>query len=198
MAHHKFPPLKNYELIEHTADIGIRVKGKDLNDLFKNSASAMFDIIAEKKESPVIKQTKMEPTWAISFRGSYGRNTQAATTHPHSKGSRSLRARKDFTKKKLRVLNFRPRSIKIEQKADNLEELLVNWLNELLSLSATKELIFSKFRINKIDKNTLQAVVIGEDIKNYRVNTEVKAATYHELRIGQVEGGWQAEVIFDV
>jgi len=146
MAHHKFPPLKNYELIEHTADIGIRVKGKDLNDLFKNSASAMFDIIAEKKESPVIKQRK----------------------------------------------------IKIEQKADNLEELLVNWLNELLSLSATKELIFSEFRINKIDKNTLQAVVIGEDIKNYRVNTEVKAATYHQLKLEEAKGGLQAELIFDV
>ena len=146
MAHHKFPPLKNYELIEHTADIGIRVKGKDLKALFKNSASAMFDIIAERKESSVIKQKK----------------------------------------------------IKIEQKADNLEELLVNWLNELLSLSATKELIFSEFRINKIDKNTLQAVVIGEDIKNYRVNTEVKAATYHQLKLEEAKGGLQAEVIFDV
>jgi len=146
MAHHKFPPLKNYELIEHTADIGIRVKGKDLKALFKNSASAMFDIIAERKESSVIKQKK----------------------------------------------------IKIEQKADNLEELLVNWLNELLSLSATKELIFSEFRINKIDKNTLQAVVIGEDIKNYRVNTEVKAATYHQLKLEEAKGGLQAELIFDV
>jgi len=146
MAHHKFPPLKNYELIEHTADIGIRVKGKDLKALFKNSASAMFDIIAERKESSVIKQKK----------------------------------------------------IKIEQKADNLEELLVNWLNELLSLSATKELIFSEFRINKIDKNILQAVVIGEDIKNYRVNTEVKAATYHQLKLEEAKGGLQAEVIFDV
>jgi len=146
MAHHKFPPLKNYELIEHTADIGIRVKGKDLKSLFKNSASAMFDIIAERKESSVIKQKK----------------------------------------------------IKIEQKADNLEELLVNWLNELLSLSATKELIFSEFRINKIDKNTLQAVVIGEDIKNYRVNTEVKAATYHQLKLEEAKGGLQAELIFDV
>ena len=92
---------KNYELIEHTADIGIRVKGNDLKDLFKNAASAMFDIMAEKKEPKAAKQAK----------------------------------------------------IKIEQKAENLEELFVNWLNELLSLSATKELIFSGFQMNKIDKN---------------------------------------------
>ncbi len=137
---------KNYELIEHTADVGIKVKGNDLKDLFKNAASAMFDIIAEKKEPKAAKQAK----------------------------------------------------IKIEQKAENLEELFVNWLNELLSLSATKELIFSDFQINKLDENTLQAVVIGDDFKNYKVNTEVKAATYHQLKIEEAKTGWQAEVIFDV
>jgi SHS2 domain-containing protein len=138
--------VKTYELIEHTADIGIRVKGSDLKELFRNAAAAMFDIIAEKKEPEIKKQAE----------------------------------------------------IKIKQKADNLEELFVNWLNELLSLSATKELIFSGFQINKVDKNTLQAVAMGEDIKNYKVNTEIKAATYHELKLEKSSGGWQAEVIFDV
>jgi len=146
MAHKIIFCEKKDELIEHTADKGIRVKGNDLKELFRNAASAMFDIIAEKKRPEIKKQSE----------------------------------------------------VRIEQKADNLEELFVNWLNELLSLSATKEMIFSEFRINKIDKNTLQAVVIGEDIKNYRVNTEVKAATYHQLKLEEAKGGWQAEVIFDV
>ena len=137
---------KTYELIEHTADVGIKVKGNDLKELFRNAAAAMFDIIAEKKEPEIKKQAE----------------------------------------------------IKIKQKADDLEELFVNWLNELLSLSATKELIFSGFQINKIDKNTLQAVAMGEDIKNYKVNTEIKAATYHQLKLEQAKTGWQAEVILDV
>ncbi len=137
---------KTYELIEHTADVGIKVKGNDLKELFRNAAAAMFDIIAEKKEPEIKKQAE----------------------------------------------------IKIEQKADDLEELFVNWLNELLSLSATKELIFSDFQINKINKNTLQAIAIGEDIKNYRVNTEVKAATYHQLKLEQTKTGWQVELILDV
>lgn len=139
----------NYELIEHTADIGIRLKAKDLKGLFKNSALAMFDIIAEKK-SPV-------------------------TAH------------RSPVKK-----------IIVKQKSNNLEELFVNWLNELLSLSATKELIFSDFTINKLNENVLKAVVIGNDMKNYKVNTEIKAATYHELKLEQTSSGWQAEVIFDV
>ena len=39
--------MKRYEQIPHTADIGVRVYGKDLGDLFKNAAFGMFDIIAD-------------------------------------------------------------------------------------------------------------------------------------------------------
>jgi len=135
-----------YEILEHTADIDIRVKGKDLKEVFSNAALAMFDIMAERKKEATLIQEK----------------------------------------------------IKIELKADNLEELFVNWLNELLSLSAIKELIFTGFKINKLEQNNLQAEAEGEDIKNYKVNTEIKAATYHELKLEQSPSGWQVEVIFDV
>ena len=136
---------KDYEIIEHTADIGIRIRGKDLRELFVNAARAMFDII-----SPARHKTSL-----------------------HHK-------------------------INISVKADNSEELLVDWLNELLSLSAVKGLIFSDFKINKLDENSLEAVVSGGDISGYRIDKEIKAATYHELRIEKIASGWQAEVIFDV
>jgi SHS2 domain-containing protein len=138
--------VKDYEFIEHTADIGIRVKGKELVALFRNAALAMFDIAAQKKESQAGKKTR----------------------------------------------------IKIGLKAGNLDELFVNWLNELLSLSATKYLIFSDFQINKLDKTILEAVAIGENIANYKINTEIKAATYHQLKLEEDKTGWQAEIIFDV
>jgi SHS2 domain-containing protein len=141
--------VEAYELIEHTADICIRVKGSDLKELFRNAAAAMFDIIAQK-----------EPH--IAYRTSY------------------------------------IDKIIVKQKADGLEELFVNWLNELLSLSATKERIFSNFTFKKLDAHNLEAVAIGEDIKNYKVNTEIKAATYHQLKLEEAKGGWRAEVIFDV
>jgi len=141
--------MKNYELIEHTADIGIRVRAKDLKELFRNTALAMFEIMAEEKSSVTRHQSPVK-------------------------------------------------RIMIKQKAQDLEELFVNWLNELLSLSSTKELIFSDFKINKLDKNNLEAEAEGEDIKNYKVNMEVKAATYHQLKIEDKGDFWQAEVIFDV
>ena len=137
--------MKNYELIEHTADIGIRVKAHDLKELFINAALAMFEIIAERKKTEAKKQ-----------------------------------------------------KINITQKADDREELFINWLNELISLSATKGLIFDVFKINKLKENSLEATVVGRDIKNYKINTEVKAATYHALKLEEALSGWQAEVIFDV
>jgi len=39
--------MKEYELLEHTADLGIRVWGDSLRNLFINSASAMYELIAD-------------------------------------------------------------------------------------------------------------------------------------------------------
>src|SRR3989338_5462333 len=39
--------MKRYEQFPHTADIGLRVFGKDLKELFENAAFAMFDTIAD-------------------------------------------------------------------------------------------------------------------------------------------------------
>ncbi|MFA5090877.1 MAG: archease [Candidatus Omnitrophota bacterium] len=139
---------KNYEFIEHTADIGIRVKGKDSEDLFKNAALAMFDIIAEKKD----------------------------------------KARSES----------RQRKIEVRQEAGSLEELLVNWLNELLSLSAAEELIFFNFQSLQLKNNKLKVEVIGRGFVDYIIKTEIKAATYCGLKLEQVYSGWQAEIIFDV
>ena len=39
--------MKRYEQIPHTADIAVRVYGKDPRDLFANAAYALFDVIAD-------------------------------------------------------------------------------------------------------------------------------------------------------
>ena len=36
-----------YRIIEHTADFGIHVYGRDLNRLFRNAAHALFDVITD-------------------------------------------------------------------------------------------------------------------------------------------------------
>ena len=39
--------MKDYELLDHTADLGIRVRGKSLHQLFATAASAMFELITD-------------------------------------------------------------------------------------------------------------------------------------------------------
>ena len=51
---------KKYEIIEHTADIGIRAFGGDLRELFVNSAQGMFAIIADLDKVEVKKSLKIE------------------------------------------------------------------------------------------------------------------------------------------
>lgn len=53
--------MKNYQFINHTADLGIKVKGKNLRELFSNAGYAMFDIITE------IKRIKLRQTLSIKI-----------------------------------------------------------------------------------------------------------------------------------
>jgi SHS2 domain-containing protein len=39
--------MKNYELIEHTADVGVKAYGKTIAEAFKHAAEGMFDIITD-------------------------------------------------------------------------------------------------------------------------------------------------------
>ena len=55
--------LIQYQTIDHTADIGIKVFGSDVSDLFKNAGLAMFDLICE------IKDLNKEETYHISADG---------------------------------------------------------------------------------------------------------------------------------
>lgn len=42
--------MKKYEFIDHTADLGIEVYGKDLKDLFQNAGEALFEIMYDLSE----------------------------------------------------------------------------------------------------------------------------------------------------
>ncbi len=45
MVHYLIPMKKPYTLLDHTADLRIRVSGTDPADLFKNAGLALFDLI---------------------------------------------------------------------------------------------------------------------------------------------------------
>lgn len=44
--------MKPFELIEHDADVGIKVRGSILTELFENAAKGMFAVIAGEEHNP--------------------------------------------------------------------------------------------------------------------------------------------------
>ena len=78
--------------------------------------------------------------------------------------------------------------------------LLVNWLNELIYLLDAQGTLFKDFEIIEISETGLKVKGYGEkiNIKKHHLKREVKAATYHQLKIEQTTDGWLAQVIFDI
>ncbi|MBL7130774.1 MAG: archease [Candidatus Omnitrophica bacterium] len=138
--------MKKYEVIEHTADVGLRIYGRDLKELFVNAARGLFSLIVDLE--------KVEPSFETD----------------------------------------------VDLKDDNREELLISWLNELIFQFSARSFIPKEFRINKITNEGISAKVFGEkiDLSRHKILSEIKAATYHELEVKEINGGIQARVIFDI
>lgn len=138
--------MERYKTIDHTADIGIIAFGRDLKEVFVNSAYAMFDIITE------------------------ANNIKPVESHEFSIS------------------------------ADDIEELLVAWLDELLFKYETERILFGDFEISSLDNKNIQATAKGEKLDKGRhiIKTEIKNVTYHQLKIEKVNDIWEAQIIFDV
>jgi SHS2 domain-containing protein len=136
--------MKHYELIEHTADVGVKAYGKTLVEAFEHVAEAMFDIITDKS--------------TIDTVGQYD----------------------------------------IQLEAPDLEQLLVDWLSELLFLNGAKNLVFGKFQVH-INGNRLSAQVFGEEYttKKHKMGVEIKAVTYHMLQVNEKDQIF-VQVLFDI
>jgi SHS2 domain-containing protein len=82
---------------------------------------------------------------------------------------------------------------------EDIETLLVSWLQELLYLLDTEDLIFGRFQVHLKDL-TLEATACGEvfDPEIHTMKTEIKAVTYHQLEVVEDDQGWKAQVIFDI
>ena len=57
--------MARYEQFPHTADIGIRVFGKDLKELFENAAFGMFDVIADLEGIKASEEENVEVHGAV-------------------------------------------------------------------------------------------------------------------------------------
>jgi SHS2 domain-containing protein len=137
--------MVDFEVLEHTADVGIRAYGADITEAFANAARGLFSLITELDDIREVEEREIELT------------------------------------------------------ADDQESLLVNWLNELIYLFDTENIVFKRFDITQLDDNQLKAKCYGEraDISRHKIKTGVKGTTYHMLAIERNDG-YKVEVLFDI
>jgi SHS2 domain-containing protein len=84
---------------------------------------------------------------------------------------------------------------------DLLEDLLLEWLNELIYRCETRHRLYSAFSVALDEPGcSLTASIGGEPIDRTRhiLDHEVKAATRHGLSLLKESRGWVAEVILDI
>ncbi len=136
----------DYEILEHTADVCIRVYGKSLDELFENSARAMMDLITDRE--------KIKPS----------------------------------------------QEIEIEVDGETIEELLVHWLQEILYLHEVSKIVFKDFRLSLIGKTHAKGNALGEkiDMDRHELLFDIKAVTYHNLKIEPVNDRLKVDIVFDV
>jgi SHS2 domain-containing protein len=135
-----------FELFEHTADLGLRVQAKSLDELLTEAARGLLAMFLANPEAVQPLQTR-----AISLT------------------------------------------------ADDPSYLLFDWLTELLYAFETEKLLLADFDVT-LDGSQLTANCRGElmDASRHHLEHEVKAITYHGLRVEQTADGWHAEVIVDI
>ncbi len=135
-----------YEIFEHTADLGLRIRSSDLDGLFEEAAVALFSMI-------VTNLDQVRPVEQTTF--------------------------------------------KIE--GDRQDDLLRDWLGELLYAFHGDHLLFSRFDV-RVDRHGLTATARGEPYQpdRHELQSEIKAVTYHGLKVERVDDGWLAEVIVDI
>jgi len=101
----------------------------------------------------------------------------------------------------LDIENPEPTAVReISVEGTDREDLLVNFLREVLFLFNGEKMVPTSFIIEELDDRHLRGKVrvAAYDPARHRVKREVKAVTYHGTEVVETPTGWRARVIFDV
>ena len=135
-----------YEILDHTADICIRVTGESMRGLIRNASLAMMDQITDRD--------KVEGSISES----------------------------------------------IEVSGDTKEEILVRLLSEILYLHETNRIVFKDARVVMHNETKLAAELTGEKYEpsKHELLNDIKAVTYHGLKVSKVNDKFTADIVFDI
>lgn len=89
--------------------------------------------------------------------------------------------------------------VEIKCSDDDIELLLVDWLNAIIYEMAVRKMLFGSFEV-RIKEGNLTGAAFGEkaDAEKHQTAVEVKGATYTELAVREENGLWVAQCVVDV
>ena len=88
---------------------------------------------------------------------------------------------------------------RIRVKGKDFENLLYNFLEELLFYLDSENFFLSKIKVKIDEKNlTLEAEAEGDEAKNYAIHLDVKAVTYNEMKVEKEKNKYACQVVLDV
>jgi SHS2 domain-containing protein len=85
----------------------------------------------------------------------------------------------------------------VEVRSFDEVSLLVDFLSEALYLSDVHNEAYLAAEVHEISNTYVRATLHGIGVTGFEV-VEIKAVTYHEMEIKQVNGMWQADIVFDI
>lgn len=135
-----------YRVLDHTADLRIRVEGPDMIALFLHAVAALYDLQFKRAPGP------SDHDGAIEIRGL------------------------------------------------DMEDLLIKMLNECNYRFQAEAEVFCEIAIESLEQGRLVAAYRSRrvDLPGLSPEAEIKAATYHDLKIEKTKDGYGVNIVFDM
>jgi SHS2 domain-containing protein len=90
--------------------------------------------------------------------------------------------------------------IPLEIEGTDRDDLMVNWMRELLYLYQGSGYLLKDFQIREVKDTIVKADVAGEKIDpdRHEIKQEIAAIAFHKSRMDKTGNQWTAQVIFEV
>jgi SHS2 domain-containing protein len=90
--------------------------------------------------------------------------------------------------------------IPLEIEGTDRDDLMVNWMRELLYLYQGSGYLLKEFKINQVKDTMVKAEVCGEKIDpdRHEIKQEIAAVAFHKSRMEKTGNQWIAQLIFEL
>ena len=90
--------------------------------------------------------------------------------------------------------------LSLEVEGSDRDDLMVNWIRELLYLYQGSGYLLKEFKISEVKDTLVKADVAGEKIDpdRHEIKQEIAAVAFHKSRMQKTGNQWIAQVIFEV